>query len=111
VLTWLPADALTEFRLAFPGESEMTTLQSVQAILQTQFHLTPEVLQPGTALKDLAIDSLAVIEVLFAIEYEFNITVPLDPAALQTEMETIGDLVARVDKLVAEQHPARVEGA
>jgi acyl carrier protein len=88
----------------------MTTLQSVQAILQTQFNLAPEVLQPEATLKDLAIDSLAVIEVLFAIEYEFKITVPLDLAELQTQIETIGDLAVHVDKLVAEQHPSRVGG-
>lgn len=88
----------------------MTTLQSVQAILKTNFDLAPEVLQPDARLEDLAIDSLAVIEVMFAVEEEFGITVPSAPAALQTQMKTIADLVAYVDQLIAEQHPATASG-
>jgi acyl carrier protein len=84
----------------------MPTLQSVQAILNANFGLAPEVLQPEAKLEDLAIDSLAVVEVLFAIEDEFKITVPSEPAVLQTRLQTVGDLVAYVDKLVDEQYPA-----
>ena len=88
----------------------MTTLQSVQAILKANFDLAPDVLQPEAKLEDLDIDSLAVIEVMFAVEEEFNITVPSAPAALQTPMQTIADLVAYVDQLIAEQHPAGAGG-
>lgn len=88
----------------------MTTLQSIQAILKANFDLSPDALRPDVKLEDLAIDSLAVIEVLFIVEDEFKVTVPSDPTALQTEIKNIGDLVAYVDKLVAEQHPARVAG-
>ena len=88
----------------------MTTLQSVQAILKANFDLAPEVLQPEAKLEDLAIDSLSVIEVMFAVEDEFRITVPSEPAALQTQMKTIGDLVAYVDQLIAAQHPADAGG-
>ncbi len=54
----------------------MTTLQSMQAILKANFDLAPEVLQSSTQLEDLAIDSLSVIEVMFAVEDEFKVTVP-----------------------------------
>jgi acyl carrier protein len=83
----------------------MTTLQSVQAILKANFDLSPDALRPDARLEDLAIDSLAVVEVLFAVEDEFKVKVPSEPVASQGQMETIGDLVAYVDKLVAEQHP------
>ena len=88
----------------------MTTLQTVQAILKKDFDLAPEVLQPEARLEDLAIDSLAVIEVMFEVEEKFGITVPSEPAALQTQMKTVGDLVAYVDQLIAEQHPATASG-
>lgn len=84
----------------------MTTLQSVQAILKANFDLSPDVLQPEVKLEDLAIDSLSVIEVMFSVEEKFKVTVPSEPVALQGQMITIGDLVAYVDKLVAEQSPA-----
>jgi acyl carrier protein len=89
----------------------MPTLQSVQAILNANFGLAPEVLQPEAKLEDLAIDSLAVVEVLFAIEDEFKITVPSEPVALQTQLQTVGNLVAYVDKLIDEQYPAVAGGA
>ena len=89
----------------------MTTLQSLQAILKANFDLTPEVLQPSANLEDLAIDSLSVIEVMFAIEDEFKITVPSKGGKLQAEIRTIGDLVAFVDHLIAEQHPGIAGGA
>lgn len=89
----------------------MTTLQFVQAILKDNFNLAPEVLQPEAKLEELAIDSLAVIEVMFEVEEQFKITVPSEPVALQAQMTTIGDLVAYVDKLIGEQRPTGAGGA
>jgi len=82
----------------------------VQAILEANFGLSPDILQPDVKLEDLAIDSLSVIEVMFAVEDKFKVKVPSEPVALQGQMKTIGDLVAYVDTLVAEQHPAPVAG-
>jgi len=89
----------------------MTTLQSVQGILQASFELAPEVLQPEAKLEDLAIDSLSVIEVMFAVEEKFKIIVPTKSMRLLAEIKTIRDLVAYVDALIAEQHPALAGGA
>lgn len=88
----------------------MTTLQSVQALLMANFNLAPEVLQPAATLEDLAIDSLAVIEVMFAIEDEFKVSVPSDAAALQARLKTVGDLVDFVDALIAGQHAGLTGG-
>ena len=88
----------------------MTTLESVQALLQADFNLSPELLQPAARLEDLDIDSLSVVEVLFAIEDAFKVIVPSAPAAMQARIQTVGDLVAYVDQLIAEQHPAGAPG-
>jgi acyl carrier protein len=88
----------------------MTTLQSVQAILKKNFDLEHGALAPEARLEDLGIDSLAVIEVLFDFENEFGITVPSERVASQAEFSSVGDLVAYVDKLIAEQHPAQADG-
>ena len=61
----------------------MTRLQSVQARLEANFDLSPDVLQPDGRRADLSIDSLAVVEVLFAVEDEFEVKVPSAPVALQ----------------------------
>jgi acyl carrier protein len=83
----------------------MTTFESMQAILKTKFDLAPEVLQPDTALKDLDVDSLSMVEILFAVEDEFEVEIPSEPAEWQSQMRTFGDLVEYVDKLIAAQRP------
>lgn len=88
----------------------MSTMQSLQDVFKANFGLAPEVLQRDAILADLEIDSLAMIEVLFAIEDEFKITVPQDPAAIREQARTFGDLVDFVDRLVAEQRPAPAAG-
>jgi acyl carrier protein len=84
----------------------MTTLESMQAILKEKFNLAPDVLQPDTALKDMDVDSLSMIEIFFAVEDEFKIAIPSEPAEWQSQMRTFGNLVEYVDKLVAAQRPA-----
>ena len=84
----------------------MTTLDAIREILHKNFDLAPDALQPEAKLDDLEIDSLAVIEVMFAVEDRFHITVQPEPAAMQGKMKTVGDLVAYIDRLIAEQHPA-----
>ena len=84
----------------------MTTLDGIREILHKNFDIASDALQPDAKLDDLEIDSLAVIEVMFAVEDKFHITVPSEPAAMQGQMKTVGDLVAYIDRLIAEQHPA-----
>lgn len=84
----------------------MTTLQSIQQIFQAMFDLAPEAVGPEAVLEDLGIDSLSMIEVLFAVEDEFKIVIPHDPVALRGEMKTVGDLADYVDKLVAARRSA-----
>jgi acyl carrier protein len=86
----------------------MTTFESMQALLTAKFDLTPDVLQPDAALKDLDVDSLSMVEILFAVEDEFKVVIPSEPAEWQSQMRTFGDLVEYVDKLVAAQRPAVV---
>ena len=88
----------------------MTTLQSMQDIFKANFDLAPEVLQRDAVLEDLEIDSLAMIDVLFAVEDEFKIVVPQEPSAWRGQTRTLGDLVDYVDKLIAAQHPAMAGG-
>lgn len=84
----------------------MTTFESMQAILKDKFNLAPDVLRPDTSLKDLDVDSLSMVEILFAVEDEFKVVIPSEPAEWQSQMRTVGNLVEYVDKLIAAQRPA-----
>ena len=78
----------------------MTTLARLQTILMNNYPVEREALAPDTLLEKLDIDSLGVMELFFSIEDEFKLNVPND----KTDLKTIGDVVAYIDQLMAEQH-------
>jgi acyl carrier protein len=88
----------------------MTTLEAMQSILKKNLDLSADLVKPETTLEALAIDSLALIEVMFEVEEEFKITVPMAPAPTQEQLKTVGDLVAYIDTLVADQRALQSEG-
>jgi acyl carrier protein len=87
----------------------MTTLQTLQNLLNKNFGVDPNRLDAQAKLDDLDIDSLAIVEVLFDVESQFGVTVPSESVSRQVSLKTVGDLVDYIDRLVAEQHPAAGE--
>lgn len=78
----------------------MNTLERLQTLLMSHYPLQREDLAPQARLEDLQIDSLGVMELFFSIEDEFHVKVPNDQVSLQT----VGDVVAYIEKLIAEQN-------
>lgn len=87
-----------------------TTLEFLRKIVVRDFQVDPHLLQPDVQLKDLAIDSLGLIEIMFAVEEEFSITVPPNPPDARSPINTIDDLVRYIDRLVSEQHGSNRAG-
>jgi len=57
----------------------------------------PATLEPSTNIvRDLQLDSLAVMDFIMSLEDRFEIVIPLDRVA---EVETLGDLARVVDQL------------
>ena len=89
-----------------------TTLEFLRQIIARDFEVDPQSIQPDSRLDDLAIDSLGVIEIMFAVEEQFSITVPPEPPDARTPINTLNDLVRYIDRLAAEQHGAtKADGA
>jgi acyl carrier protein len=80
----------------------MSSLKTIQDMMVKQFDLKPEDLTPEATLEGLGLDSLSVIEFTFNLEDELKIQMPEE----RVELKTLGDVVALVDKLVAEQKNA-----
>ena len=78
------------------------TLETIRQIIAKRFDLNPEELTPDRTLDSLGVDSLGVFEVIFEAEETFHIRVDND----QVNIATIGDVVALIDRLVAEQNSA-----
>ena len=81
----------------------MTTLQSLQVILRDNLGIDPASASLDAKLDVLDIDSLSMIEILFAVEDAFKIAIPSEPASWRDKIVTIGDLVAYVDRIVGVQ--------
>jgi len=82
----------------------------VIAIIAEQAVLEVADVRPEATLLDLGIDSLGLVEAIFAIEEAFDITVPFnasDPSQnAGFDISTVAAIVTAVERLVAEQKGA-----
>ena len=79
---------------------------SVIRILADQAMVEPSDVSPTQSLGDLGIDSLGLVEAIFAIEEEFDIQVPFnanDPDAGDFDISSVAAIVGAVEGLVAAQ--------
>ena len=73
------------------------TERVIRVIAQTQ-RLPPESVTPDSTFADLKIDSLDGINVIFALEAEFNISIPDEEAK---QLKSVREAVEGVEKLIA----------
>ena len=76
------------------------------AILAEQAMLEPAAVRPESTLADLGIDSLGLVETIFAIEEAFDLQVPFnanDPKASDFDISTVDTMIRAVESLIAAQ--------
>ena len=81
-----------------------TAKDRVVAIIAEQAVLEPSDIRQDSTLESLGIDSLGLVESIFAIEEAFDISVPFnanDPSESDFDISTVGSIVAAVEALVA----------
>ena len=84
----------------------MSILQQVSAILAEQAMIEPQDVTPDSTLEELGIDSMGIVEVIFAIEETFDIAVPFNantPAESDFDISTVRSIADGVARLKAEQ--------
>lgn len=75
-------------------------------IIAEQAMLEPSDIEMTQSLQDIGIDSLGLVESIFAIEEEFDIQVPFnanEPEASEFDISSIAAIVGAVEGLVAAQ--------
>ena len=88
------------------AESQGEVRDRVVAIIAEQAMLEPSELSEASTLEEIGIDSLGVVESIFAIEEAFDIQVPFnanEPQASDFDISSVGAIVRAVERLVAEQ--------
>ena len=81
--------------------------ENVIGIIAEQAVLEPSDIAMDQSLEDLGIDSMALVEAIFAIEETFDIQVPFnanEPEKSEFDISSVAAIVAAVEKLVAEQN-------
>lgn len=81
-----------------------STQDTIFAIIAKEARIPLEKITLQSTLKDLEIDSLDVVQIIFELEDRFGITLPDKDPAIDTE--SVSGLVAAVDRLVAEKNAA-----
>ncbi len=77
----------------------MSTLEALQGLIHEKYGLAPSELDPHASMRDKGLDSLALVEFLFAIEDRFGISMP-DPGP---ELDTLAQLAEVLDRVLAER--------
>ena len=86
----------------------MIEQKDIFEIVAKQAKADPAALSRETKLAELILQSIDVVELVFAIEEKFDIEVPYSPSdqnAAGISFTSVGEIIDAVDKLVAEQHP------
>lgn len=77
----------------------MSSLTELQVLIQETYGLDPVALAPGASMRGSGIDSLTLVEFLFAVEDKFGITIPGESA----KIDTLAELAALIDTVRASQ--------
>ena len=78
----------------------------IRAIIAEQAMLDPEQVTDEATPADLGIDSLGLVESIFAIEEEFDISIPFnanEPEKSEFDISNMGTIIAAVRRLVADK--------
>ena len=84
----------------------MTIQEQVIAILAEQAMLEPSDIDMNQPLEDIGIDSLGLVESIFAIEEAFDVAVPFNannPTETAFDISSVGAIVQAVTQLKMEQ--------
>jgi acyl carrier protein len=76
--------------------STSPTFNSIARILENDFHVEANLVAPQTALADLGLDSLALMEFVFAVEDAFHLRIPedrLDPREAGITLQRLCEVI------------------
>lgn len=84
----------------------MTVRDKVIEIIAEQAVLDTSDVTLDSTLESLGIDSLGLVESIFAIEEEFDVTIPFnanEPEKSEFDISSVKTIIAGIEKLVADQ--------
>jgi len=83
--------------------SEETVAQRVIRVIAANKKMAPEELSPASRFEDLKMDSLDALNMIFALEEEFDIDIPNEEAA---KMKSVEEAIHGVEELLKTKNSA-----
>jgi acyl carrier protein len=83
----------------------MADINEILDIVAKKAMINRALLTPQAKLSDLNVSSLDMVEVMFALEEKFGIELPFNANTSASEFETVGDVIASVQKQLAGKPP------
>jgi acyl carrier protein len=80
----------------------MSSLNELQDLIHEKYGIAQAELDPHASMRDKGVDSLALVEFLFAVEDHFHIDMP----DADSKVDTLADLAVVVDRILAAKTPA-----
>lgn len=83
-----------------------TIKSRIKEIIAEQAMLEPEQVTDDATPEELGIDSLGLVESIFALEEEFDISIPFnanEPEKSDFDISNMGTIIAAVQRLVAQK--------
>lgn len=79
----------------------MSQIDEIIDVVAQKALLDRSALSPETKLSDLSVTSLDMVEVMFALEDKFGVTLPFNANTGTQSLRTVGDVIAMVEKQLA----------
>jgi acyl carrier protein len=70
------------------------SFEQLALIIEDKLKIPRDQVQPETVLKDVEIDSIAIIEVMLAAEKQFGVSIPMEDVTVDGTAEDLYHLVA-----------------
>ncbi|MBK4217794.1 acyl carrier protein [Paracoccus caeni] len=83
-----------------------TIKNRIKEIIAEQAMLEPDQVTDESTPEELGIDSLGLVESIFALEEEFDISIPFnanEPSKSEFDISNMGTIIAAVERLVAQK--------
>jgi acyl carrier protein len=81
--------------------SDTALVNEILDVIADKAMVARDKLDLAATLSDLNISSLDVVEIVFALEDKFNVELPFNANSQNKEFETLGQVVALVEKQIA----------
>jgi len=80
-----------------------STFETIAGVLTEQFHVEPQRVRADASLSSLGLDSLALVEFVFALEDRFGLRIPEDQLDPRRSDLTLASVCQAVDAALAQR--------